>query len=135
MSNEIDTLFKVLSENEKVTAVGLADFGYAYADHLIIKEVKIAPYAQYERAIHVVFRMPRQRLDRSLEWYANDKYSKLPVILAGHQAVDRQKKMIKVSETRDAIVTRTAYRSFDSRNVTDIIEPFEDLILFRPARY
>lgn len=100
-----------------------------------IVSVELCSYAQYQNAVKVRFFRHRSRTSETMFFYANEKYSTLPVVWYGYvypaEVIDSDS--IKVES--NTLTYRYKYFSTDSRYVSDAIEQQPEGIVFRPVKY
>jgi len=104
---------------KKYTIAFMNDFGYCSCVQVKLTGVEARSYAQYNDALHLKFRKPRQKKDRGVILYSRKSF----VIYDGWVDVDQNMwGESQVSESSQSVVTRAKYMSCDIRNLTDIID-------------
>lgn len=134
---ELEQFTQTLSVNDQVTLVGISDFGYAYTTPITVKEVTACSYAQYDHAVKVTFREKRKRTDSEAYFYASHTFSKIPAVVSGHPKLRTGMQFNAPSQTTSegTTISQAKYSSFDTRNVTDILDDVPAQVIFRPSKF
>lgn len=123
-------LENILTPGKKYTVVVTNDMGFVSVMQLTLEGLETGSYAQYNDAIQLIYRQPRQRKNRD-QWYHSNKNI---AIYEGfvESSFDQFGKKAKSNQFTN--VTQSHYLSCDPRNFTDTIGNIKETPIFKHTR-